>query len=77
MSLDTSKIVAHMEVLAVDGETIGKVDHMQDGKIKLTKERLAGQSASYGASRLGRSDRRSHPPQQDTERDKNRLSAHF
>jgi hypothetical protein len=36
-SIDTSKIKEHMEVIAADGEKIGKVDHMQDGKIKLTK----------------------------------------
>ena len=34
---DTSKIAEHMDVIAADGQTIGKVDHMQDGKIKLTK----------------------------------------
>ena len=34
---DTSKIQEHMDVIAADGEKIGKVDHMQDGKIKLTK----------------------------------------
>ncbi len=35
--VDTSKIVEHMDVIAADGETIGKVDHVQDGRIKLTK----------------------------------------
>ena len=36
-SIDASKITEHMDVIAKDGEMIGKVDHMQDGKIKLTK----------------------------------------
>ena len=35
--IDTSKIVEHMDVIAADGERIGKVDHMQDGRIKLAK----------------------------------------
>ena len=37
MSVDTNKITEHMDVIASDGATIGKVDHFQDGKIKLTK----------------------------------------
>ena len=37
MSFDTNKITEHMDVIASDGETIGKVNHFQDGKIKLTK----------------------------------------
>ena len=36
-TIDVNKIVEHMDVIAVDGESLGKVDHMQDGKIKLTK----------------------------------------
>ena len=36
-TIDTSKIVEHMDVIAADGENLGKVDHMQDGRIKLTK----------------------------------------
>ena len=37
MTVDTSSIKEHMDVIAADGEMIGKVDHFQDGKIKLTK----------------------------------------
>ena len=37
VDIDTSRIEAHMDVIAADGESIGKVDHMQEGKIKLTK----------------------------------------
>ncbi len=37
VDIDTSRIQEHMDVIAADGESIGKVDHMQDGKIKLTK----------------------------------------
>lgn len=37
VDIDTSRIEEHMDVIAADGEKIGKVDHMQDGKIKLTK----------------------------------------
>ena len=37
VDIDTSRIEEHMDVIAADGESIGKVDHMQDGKIKLTK----------------------------------------
>ena len=37
MAIDTSSIAEHMEVIAADGEMIGKVDHFQDGRIKLTK----------------------------------------
>ena len=36
-NIDASKITEHMDVIAADGEKIGKVDHMQDGRIKLTK----------------------------------------
>ncbi len=36
-NIDTSKIVEHMDVIAADGENLGKVDHMQDGRIKLAK----------------------------------------
>jgi hypothetical protein len=36
-SIDTSKIIQHMDVIAADGQNIGKVDHMQDGRIKLAK----------------------------------------
>ena len=36
-TVDSSSIKEHMDVIAADGEAIGKVDHMQDGKIKLTK----------------------------------------
>ncbi len=36
-TIETSKIHAHMEVIAADGERIGKVDHLQDGRIKLTR----------------------------------------
>lgn len=35
--IDTQKIKEHMPVFASEGEQIGKVDHMQDGKIKLTR----------------------------------------
>ena len=37
MAIDTSSITEHMDVIAADGEKIGKVDHFQDGRIKLTK----------------------------------------
>ena len=37
VDIDTSRIEEHMDVIAADGESIGKVDHMQEGKIKLTK----------------------------------------
>ncbi len=37
MAIDTSRITEHMNVIAADGEMIGKVDHFQDGRIKLTK----------------------------------------
>ena len=37
MAIDTSSIKEHMDVIAADGEKIGKVDHFEDGKIKLTK----------------------------------------
>ena len=37
VDVDTSRIETHMDVVAADGEMIGKVDHMQDDKIKLTK----------------------------------------
>lgn len=36
-TIDTSKITQHMDVIAADGQSIGKVDHMQDGRIKLAK----------------------------------------
>ena len=36
-TIEASRIQAHMEVIASDGEHIGKVDHLQDGKIKLTR----------------------------------------
>jgi hypothetical protein len=36
-TFDISTIAEHMDVIAADGESIGKVDHMQDGRIKLTK----------------------------------------
>ena len=36
-NIDTSKITEHMDVIAADGQNIGKVDHMQDGRIKLSK----------------------------------------
>ena len=36
-SIDTSQLKEHMDVIAADGELIGKLDHLQDGKIKLTK----------------------------------------
>lgn len=36
-AVETSKIKEHMGVIAADGQSIGKVDHMQDGRIKLTK----------------------------------------
>ena len=31
------KIEEHMEVVGSDGEHVGIVDHLQDGKLKLTK----------------------------------------
>lgn len=31
------KIAEHMEVVGSDGEHVGIVDHLQDGKLKLTK----------------------------------------
>ncbi len=37
MAVDVSTIAEHMDVIDVDGTKIGKVDHFQDGKIKLTK----------------------------------------
>ncbi len=37
MAIDTSSIAERMDVIAADGVIIGKVDHFQDGKIKLTK----------------------------------------
>ena len=37
MSVDVASIKEHMSVIAADGEAIGKVDHVQDGRIKLTK----------------------------------------
>jgi hypothetical protein len=36
-NVNTAQIAEHMDVIAADGENIGKVDHMQDGRIKLTK----------------------------------------
>ena len=37
MAVDAGSIKEHMSVIAADGEAIGKVDHVQDGRIKLTK----------------------------------------
>ena len=37
VTIDTSQLKEHMDVIAADGEIIGKLDHLQDGKIKLTK----------------------------------------
>ena len=34
---DVSKIREHMEVVGSDGEHVGTVDHMDGGRIKLTK----------------------------------------
>jgi hypothetical protein len=36
-SIYSSQIVEHMDVIAADGENIGKVDHLQASRIKLTK----------------------------------------
>ena len=36
-TIQTSQIIEHMDVLAADGETIGKVDHLQGSRIKLSK----------------------------------------
>ena len=36
-TIDSSQIVEHMDVIAADGENIGKVDHLQGHRIKLTK----------------------------------------
>lgn len=33
----TSEIREHMEVIGADGEHVGTVDHMDNGRIKLTK----------------------------------------
>ena len=34
---DLSNVKEHMEVVGSDGGHVGTVDHLQDGKIKLTK----------------------------------------
>jgi hypothetical protein len=34
---DASAIKEHMEVIGADGVHVGTVDHVQDGRIKLTK----------------------------------------
>ena len=34
---DTSKIKEHMEVIGADGVHVGKVDRVENGRIKLTK----------------------------------------
>ncbi len=34
---DASAIREHMEVIGADGVHVGTVDHVQDGRIKLTK----------------------------------------
>ena len=36
-TIETSQLKQHMDVIAAGGELIGKVDHLQDGKIKLTR----------------------------------------
>lgn len=36
-TIDTSRITEHMDVIAAEGQSIGKVDHVQEGRIKLTK----------------------------------------
>ncbi len=35
---DTSRIKEHMEVIGADGVHVGTVDHMENGRIKLTKK---------------------------------------
>ena len=43
----TSEIREHMEVLGADGEHVGTVDHMDNGRIKLTKSDAADGQHHY------------------------------
>jgi hypothetical protein len=36
--MDTSKIKPHMEIIGADGVHVGKVDRVEGGRIKMTKD---------------------------------------
>ena len=54
---DTSQIQEHAEVIGADGVHVGTVDHVQDGRIKLTKndspQSEDGQGAKHHFISLG------------------------